>query len=259
MTFNLRCDVDRDENRWDARKEAVAEVVLGKRPDVLGTQEGLPHQLADLDARLPGYARVGRGRRGGDDDEHCAIHYRTDRLDLLAWGDFWLSDHPDRPGSVSWGNDLPRMATWARFRDREGGGTVLVANTHLDHRSPAARRRATAVLAERLPGAVLVGDFNALPGGAVHRDLLAWGWDDAGVAAARTAAGRRMHPFAALREAGEATFHGFTGNARDRLDWILVPRRRAKVLSHVVVQDRPGGRFPSDHFPVVADVLFTTP
>lgn len=252
MSFNLRRDVARDgAHRWEARKDAVAEIVLARRPHVVGTQEGLRSQLEDLDARLPGYARVGRDRRGDGSDEHCAIFYETARLELLASGDFWLSDRPDRPGSATWGNELPRMATWARFADRAdpGAPAFTVANTHLDHRSPRARRRSAALLAERVPGAILIGDFNAVPGGAVHRDLTGHGWTDAHLASGRTPSGARWKRAAA----DDPTFHGFTGRATHRFDWVLAPRRM-RVLSHAVVRDRPQGRYPSDHWPVMADV-----
>lgn len=253
MSFNLRRDVVRDgPNRWGSRKDAVAAVVHARRPHVVGTQEGLRFQLEDLDQRLPGYARVGGDRRGDGTDEHCAIYYDTARLELVAAGDFWLSDRPDRPGSATWGNDLPRMTTWARFRDREAPDVApfTVANTHLDHRSSRARRRSAALLAERLPGALLIGDFNSVPGGNVHSDLLAGGWCDAHLASGRTHAGARWR----RAPADDPTFHGFTGRATHRFDWVLAPRRM-RVLSHSVVRDRPDGRYPSDHFPVMADVL----
>jgi endonuclease/exonuclease/phosphatase family metal-dependent hydrolase len=143
MTFNLRRDVDHDaENRWSERRDRVAAIVRDHAPDVLGTQEGLPHQLADLDARLDGYERIGGCRRGDATDEACSIFYATGRLRALAWGDLWLSDTPGVAGSATWGNRLPRIVTWARFQDKATGREFTVANTHLDHESEEARRRA---------------------------------------------------------------------------------------------------------------------
>ena len=47
---------------------------------------------AELDARLPGWARTGVGRADGRaSGEFSAILYRTDRLALLDSGTFWLS------------------------------------------------------------------------------------------------------------------------------------------------------------------------
>lgn len=241
MTFNLRRDVEADgDNRWAHRRDAVAALVESQAPHVLATQEGLPHQLADLDARLPHLRRVGGCRRGDGTDEHAAIFYDPRRLLLVATGDLWLSDTPGEPGSRTWGNRLPRMVTWARFTDQDAGASFTVANTHLDHESPEARRRSAAFLRERLPNAVVLGDFNAVPGDDVHH-LLTQTWRDA-------------HEADATHGGHADTFHAFTGQALARFDWILAPRR-ARILEHRVLKERIQGRYASDHHPVVASMV----
>lgn len=231
MTFNLRRDVAHDRpNHWAARCDRVAEVVLEHRPDVLGTQEGLPHQLDELDARLPEYARVGGCRKGDGSDESCAIYYSRTRLRPLAWGDLWLSDTPGVAGSATWGNRHPRMVTWLRVEDRVSGRRVTLANTHLDHESAAARENAARFLATRLPGAILMGDLNAQPGEPTHTILLGAGWDDAG--------------------AREPTFHGFAGAARVRFDYVLAPRTHRIRASRVLAD----AAHASDHHPVLVDI-----
>lgn len=242
MTFNLRRDVEADgPHRWSARKDAVAALVRAHEPHVLATQEGLPHQLADLDARLPHLQRVGGDRRGNGTDEHTAIYYDPRRLLLVATGDLWLSDTPGQAGSATWGNRLPRMLTWARFTDQDTGRSFTCANTHLDHESPEARRRSAAFLAERMPGAILLGDFNAEPGDDVHL-LLTATWRDA----AREAD--------ATEDGCTHTFHEFTGKARARLDWVLAPPR-VRVVEHRVLKERPSGALVSDHHPVMVKLV----
>lgn len=232
MTFNLRRDVASDGvNRWSARRDLVAAIVEEHAPALIGTQEGLPHQLAELDARLPGHARVGEPRDVAD--EACAIYYSRSRFQHLADGTFWLSDTPDVPGSVTWGHVHPRIVTWARLRDLASGREVLVANTHFDHESEDARRRAAALVVARLPGAILMGDLNAAPGEPTHSLLLGAGWDDGG--------------------ATDPTYHGFTGIARARLDHILVPSTH-RVHAHRVVARMHEGVHASDHHAVVAVV-----
>lgn len=241
MTFNLRRDVPHDgAHAWPHRRHAAAEVVRAHRPHVIGTQEGLPHQLAALDADLPAYGRVGAARCGRGEDEACAIFFDATRLRLEASGDLWLSQTPDVPGSASWGSACQRLVTWARLRDRDGGREVRVASTHFDHASEEARRRSARLLAERLDGFVLLGDFNATPGSLVHRAL--------------TKRWRDSHDAAARGHDDGLTFHAFTGRARSRIDWVLAPDG-AEVLSHTVARDRPWGRLPSDHWAVVADVV----
>jgi endonuclease/exonuclease/phosphatase family metal-dependent hydrolase len=233
MTFNLRRDVEADgELRWARRRDRVASLVRAQAPHVVATQEALPHQLADLDAALPGWRRVGRAR--SQDDEACAIYCDASRVELLAAGDRWLSDTPDEPGSRSWGNRLPRLVTWAALRDVATGRVVEVANTHLDHESARARSLSAAFLARHFPRAVLLGDFNEAPGGPVHRALTAAGWLDAG------------------RGESSGSYHGYRGAGRDRIDWILVPPPLRASSHRVLVQEGP--LYPSDHHPVVAEV-----
>jgi endonuclease/exonuclease/phosphatase family metal-dependent hydrolase len=234
MTFNLRRDLPADgAQRWSARRDLVADVVREHAPDILGTQEGLAHQLADLDERLPGYARVGGCRAGTGEDEACVIFFATARLRALAWGDLWLSDTPSVPGSATWGNRHPRIVTWARFRDLRSGREFTAANTHLDHESEVARRKAAEFLAARMPGAILMGDLNAEPGEPTHSILLGAGWDDA---AAR-----------------EPTFHAFTGQARARLDHVLAPRTH-RVRRHRVISHARDGVHASDHHPILVEI-----
>lgn len=235
MSFNLRRDVAEDgANRWSARRDLVADLVRERAPDVLGTQEGLPHQLAELDARLPGLARVGGCRRGDGTDEACAIYYSRARLRPLAWGDLWLSDTPGVAGSASWGNRIPRMVTWACFADRATGRAISVANTHLDHESRTSRDRSARFLVSRFPGAVLLGDLNAEPDEVALSILRGAGWQDGG--------------------AHEPTFHGFTGAACLRLDHVLAPRA-LRIGAHAVVGRERAGVHASDHHAVFAEVL----
>lgn len=240
MTFNLRRDVEHDgPNAWVHRRDAVANVIRRHRPAVLGTQEGLPHQLVDLDERLPEYGRVGGCRRGDGLEEHNAIFYDKARFEVESWGDYWLSLSPSVAGSASWGNALPRIVTWARLRERDTGDVRVVANTHLDHRSEVSRRQSAALLASLLPGAVLMGDFNAEPGDAVHDAFRQAGWQDAWLSCGRPE---------------EGTFHGFSQRLRARLDWVLVPEG-ARVLACRALRERPGGAYPSDHDPVLAELV----
>jgi endonuclease/exonuclease/phosphatase family metal-dependent hydrolase len=197
--------------------------------------------------RLPGYGYAGVGRaNGARRGEHCAILYRTDRLTLDRQRTRWFSDTPDVPGSRSWGNVLPRIATMAWFTDRSAGAPVGVGDVHLDTGSDEVRARSTAALAtwvgEDTGTAtpwILMGDFNATPADRSVRRLLDDGWRDA---------------LAPLPPAGDdaGTEHGFTGRRdRNRIDLILLGDGW-DVIDAGIVHDRPGGRLPSDHWPVAA-------
>lgn len=140
MTLNLRLDVESDgENAWPHRVDAVADTISHSGAEIVGTQEGLPHMLAELDQRLPDYSRIGEPRRDGD--ESCAIWYRHELMNVVEWGQFWLSETPDIRESVSWGSSFPRICTWALFCwSKQPTRRIRVYNTHLDHVSREARQ-----------------------------------------------------------------------------------------------------------------------
>ncbi|MFO0897232.1 MAG: hypothetical protein U0836_07400 [Pirellulales bacterium] len=62
MTFNLRYASDKGPNSWPERRPVVREVLQKFAPDVIGTQEGVYHQLRDIAADSPEYAWLGVGR-----------------------------------------------------------------------------------------------------------------------------------------------------------------------------------------------------
>jgi endonuclease/exonuclease/phosphatase family metal-dependent hydrolase len=255
MTFNLRFDNPRDgDHAWPHRREAAAGMIREHAPHLIGTQEGLAPQLDELLALLPGYAAFGSGRRGPRQDEHCRIFYRTDTLRLLDHGDFWLSEIPDLVGSIteSWGNTLPRMATWGVFEALKARRRLTFLNTHLDHGSPTARERAAGQLVRFLrrpevtPPIILAGDLNAEPGSLPLQLLTGERPVDDSRSPLRDAS-----LLAGGGAANEPTYHNFTGRGQERIDYLLVePTLRA--IRYEVLNAPVDGRWVSDHFPVIA-------
>ena len=247
MTFNLRRNKASDgDNGWAQRRFAAAETIRRHAPDLVGTQEGLPEQVGYLEEQFPEYGFLGEARFGGRNDEFNAILYRKDRFKVLGTGNFWLSDTPDVPGSRTWGNLVPRMATWARLMDKDTGNVVHHLNTHLDHLVPRARKLGALLIQERLPTdvpVVVTGDFNAIQRGGTYRYLTR----AAGLTDSRWACDTRVET------RWNATFHRFTGRGLYRIDYVL-GRHLARYSDYRVVRDRVEGKLPSDHFPVVAQV-----
>ncbi|GGQ69487.1 endonuclease/exonuclease/phosphatase family protein [Streptomyces asoensis] len=249
MTFNLRYPGARDAHTWPLRRPVMRALLRRAAPHVIGTQEGLPSQLHNIEADLaPHYAWIGKGR-SVEDPEAVAVFYDMRRLTPVEHAHFWLSDTPEVQGSDTWGADYPRMVTWVRFRDLRSRREFYVFNTHLDNGSQYARVRSADLIAARIARTdrslplLLTGDFNAV----AHRNpvydrLLAAGlvdtWDTA-----------------RARGGAYATYHGYrplTPNG-DRIDWILATPgvtvdREWTDTFHV------DGRYPSDHLPVLASV-----
>src|SRR4029453_17526012 len=167
MTFNIRYGTAKDgENEWSSRRERLLEVIRSGNPRLVGLQEALDFQIDEITAAVPGYAVVGVGRDdGAEKGEYSAILFRTDRFHVAEAGTFWFSDTPSVVASKSWGNQITRICTWARFIDRDGRGLYHL-NLHLDHQSQPSRERSTVLLRGRIdtrtvPDPVIVtGDFN---------------------------------------------------------------------------------------------------
>ncbi|RRU13186.1 endonuclease/exonuclease/phosphatase family protein [Stenotrophomonas sp. 278] len=247
MSFNVRTPVDTEPGRrWVDRRDAMVNLLRAQRPAVVGTQELVQQQAEYLTTQLPDYRWFGQGRRGGEGDEHMGVFYDSTRLKVVESGDFWLSDTPEVPGSITWGNLYPRMVTWALFERVSDRRRFYLLNTHLPYRDDDEPRRvqgAKAIVArlQQLHAGVpvvITGDFNSEPGSGTYATFTAVLGD-----------ARRQ---AAKVEGPRLTFHNFSGTPTTELDWILV--RGMKVLRFATLDDKPGGVLPSDHFPVVADV-----
>lgn len=174
VSFNIRYENpdEKDWRAWPNRIDRVIGTIRELDPDVFGVQEAFHGQAADLRASLPDYAfhGVGRedGRRGG---EYAAVFFLRDRFEPSEAGHFWLSDHPEQPGSRTWGNSYPRMVTWLRLIDRASGRGFYVFNTHYDHQNQRSREFGSELLGSRIDSrsrpdepVVLLGDFNATEG-----------------------------------------------------------------------------------------------
>lgn len=251
MTFNVRLPAAQDgANDWEHRRDLLVETIARTRPDVIGTQELYKRQGDYVIAHLPVYAWVGTDRRGGRSDEHMGVFYRRDRLNLVDFGNFWLSETPAVPGSISWGNLYPRMVTWALFEAKADGRRFYFYNTHFPYREEdgVARLKAAQRILDRivaLPAdlpVILAGDFNTTPDSAVHA-LLGKTLKDARAAAPSIAG-------------PEATFHNFTGKPDRRIDWILL--RGLQPVRVRTVTDHRDSHYPSDHFPVIAELIWPT-
>ena len=258
MTFNIRYGKAKDgPNAWPERRELVRGVIEAHDPQVLGLQEALRFQLDEIAAWFPHLGEVGVGARDGvSGGEHCAILYDRRRLEVLEEGTLWLSDTPDVPGSATWGNSVTRIVTWALFSARAEGRTFLVYNTHWDHRSQPSRMQSyhrvrTLVEARQPPGtpALVLGDFNAGEGNPAFTHLVA------GPAPVLIDTFRQIHPAAGRVR----TYHAFEGSKDGaKIDAVLVTAGW-EVIDADIDHANDGGRYPSDHYPVWADVRLDPP
>jgi endonuclease/exonuclease/phosphatase family metal-dependent hydrolase len=247
LTFNLRFANPQDgRNYWDYRKEIVVDTIFAVNPDLVGTQEGTVPMLEFLTEHLQGFLPLTAHREVDPTCQYPTIFYRQG-LQVQDSGEFWLSKTPTVHRSISWDSAFPRMVTYGLFQEPGRDLWFYFINTHLDHISSLARLHGARLIREffqdKNPPQILVGDFNEPPDDPVFQEL--------------TGPGHRFQDtWRALNPQGPEppTQHNFDGNPRGhRIDWILVtpPFQVTKVE---IVGYNHSGRYPSDHFPYVAEV-----
>lgn len=248
VTYNIRYANPGDGlDVWENRVEAVSAFLAEN--DILGLQEVTFSQLQDLEKRLPDFAWYGVGRDDGrHGGEHAVIFYRSDRLEAVDQGTFWLSENPEQVGVAGWDAALPRTCTWMVLRDRVRGNSLLVANTHYDHRGELARRHSGKLVLNRLREkagklpVILLGDFNCQPESDPYRELTSDGY---------FVDGRSVSAQAPLGP--NSTWNGFMEIQPERvIDHIFLHGDVTVQLLETLDPKTAAGRFASDHLPVRA-------
>ena len=262
VTFNVRYGTakEKDEkNQWEFRRELLLETIGILEPDILGVQECQPFQGDEISTRFPYFGRVGFGRYHGVlvdrphenySGEHCDIYFDSRKYLANNCGTFWHSDTPEVPGSISWGNSLARITTFATLEAVDGPERFTILNTHLHSNQPYLANT-TDLLVTRVTSlagdspCILIGDFNAVAGDEIYRRLTENGDGCAGLVDVWNALGHS--------ETDAGTAHNWTGVPDTRIDWVLTTRG-ITPLSIEVFRRSSNGRFPSDHYPVVAEL-----
>ncbi|MBN1851294.1 MAG: endonuclease/exonuclease/phosphatase family protein [Pirellulales bacterium] len=256
MSFNIRYGTAKDgENHWDNRRGLVFDVLRKQDCDLVGLQEALRFQIDAICKAVPNYGEIGVGRDDGKTEgEYAAILYRSDRFDVTGSGNFWLSDTPEVVASTSWGNVIPRICTWGRFVHKSSGKAFYMFNAHLDHQSQPSREKSVVLITRRIAQreypdpVVLTGDFNAEEFNPAILWIKGESNSDVKNAIPLVDTFRVLHPDAT--EVG--TFNDFKGNrSGGKIDYVFT-QPGIHVLDAKILFDMPGGRSPSDHFPVSA-------
>jgi len=251
VSFNIRYGTANDgPDRWELRHPRTIAFLKHLQPDLLGLQEVLDFQIAQLLAAFPGYRSIGVGRDDGiAAGEYAVILYDTSRLESLDSGTFWFSDTPDVPGSTHWGNQICRICTWSKFKDLSSGVEFWHFNVHVDHESEVSREKSAAFLLERIArlssGAkvIVTGDFNE------HEDK-------PGIVRLKDGGLRDTFRILQPGETEVGTFCGFRENFDpDKIDYIFI-NKSVEVIEAQIVRQRQKGGWPSDHAAVTASLRF---
>lgn len=253
-TFNVHYLAERSTRpvaQWDHRADAVVTTLRSIDADLVAFQEmetfagshgnAVNRQAETIAAAFPEFGFAATGDPASFPNTQ-PILYRRSRLEPTGEGWFFFSETPDVIYARPWLGRFPSYATWARFTDRRSGADLLVVNVHVARERYRNRVRSGRLIAERVaslrrPGerVVVVGDFNALR------------W---------MRSVRVVTSGADLAIAGTdgATFHFNRGlHLYGAIDHLLVGEG-VTPLAVETVRERPDGVWPSDHYPVFADL-----
>lgn len=248
MSFNVRyknSTTDIGEFNWDNRKKGCYAMINTLRPIVMGVQECTGTQRDDLINNCPGYEAKGKGRKDNYSDEQCAIFYLKDSVSLEDYGNFWLTETPDKVSKHPEAEHY-RIATWIKFKHKKTGNVFYHLNTHLDLTT--VRDFEMRVIMDQVEKkfgdypAVLTADWNTSDDDPIFTDMY------------NTFVNAR-----ATANTGDAygTFNGFTSpNKTTRIDHIFYRGFSGCTKFMTVKQSWEGYAYISDHYPVYAILKF---
>lgn len=252
MTFNLRCDFPLDfGNRWNSRKEMIYNIMKNYNCDIIGIQECTNKMFKDIQDNIDNYNIVGSPR---------SKRFFVEKNDILVLKKhfikenrtFWLSDNPDRVGSMKWYSLFPRICTTAIVKI-ENNQTIRVFNSHLDCLLPQAReyglRKIMQIITEdekkeKLP-TILMGDFNATPNSKLIKDFSQGKFSSKRLVAVQDI-NKELY--------NQGTMGNFKGKENGvHIDYIFVSEE-IEIMNAEIIKYNVNGKYPSDHYPLIADI-----
>ena len=236
---------------WERRKGALDAMFKALEADIVAFQEmesfsrgsdGSVNLARDwLLAQNPGYGAAANGDWRVFPSTQ-PILYRTDRLRMTEQGWFFFSDTPDVIYSRTFNGSYPAFASWAEFATRDAR-RFRVVNVHFEYSSRSNRLKSADLVTARIRPwiedgmpVLLVGDTNARHGAETMLRLETAGLSFPRVPGATYHLNRGMHLFGAIDHVG------YSGAVR-------------MVGGPYVLQQKFGGEWPSDHHPVIADIV----
>jgi len=250
MTYNIRCGFCEDSsnvNNWGYRKYLVAYLIKSHKPDLIGLQEAEMFQVNELIEMLDEYDWYGVSREDGKvKGESTAILYKKKRFKPLTKKTLWLSETPNLV-SKGWDAALKRTVTLIKFRDKKLNREFYYANTHFDHIGEKARTESSSLLVDLLSKysdkypVIFSGDLNYTSTSEGYKILSSKLLD--------------TKTISEKENGGNITFNGFGKDIQpdNKIDFIFV-NDKVKVLSHIADTTLFNGLYPSDHYPVIAEL-----
>lgn len=236
---------------WERRKGPLDQAFKALQADIVAVQEMESWERGGdqnvnlardyLLAQNPGYAAAANGDATVFPSTQ-PIFYRTDRLRVIDQGWFFFSDTPEVIYSRTFNGSFPAFASWAEF-ETASAQRLRVVNVHFEYSSRSNRLKSADLVTARLRDVIasglpvaLVGDLNARHGAQTMTRLELAGLTFPRVPGATYHLNRGVHLFGAI-------------------DHIGLSANLSLARGPFVLQRRFMQEWPSDHHPVVADIL----
>lgn len=266
MTYNMLYNAQDAEDkllpkhRWGFRKPRLLEYLSYAKADIIGSQELQEDQVEEVMSVLGNtYGCYGeKTRRNEGRTDTNAIFFKKDRIELIDAKTIPYKD-----------DQCENAFTYCFFKDKITNKKFIVLNTKLSWGSPDRRLAEAEQLNEfsarysSQEPTIVLGDFNLYPF-ILHKRNIFFDGDYV----EQVLAGKN------LKDAKMKSAFGHFGplcsitNSKETLEPFIGPQLIGFVLDHILVNDqvevfthgidtaKVNGEFPSDHFPVIADVAF---
>lgn len=249
MSFNVRCVSDKEGSIY-TRSQIVTAILDQYAPDSFGVQEATPEWLDIIDDKLDDlYARVGEGRSPIEMfTEYSAVYYRKDKFNLLDSGTIWLSETPEKKYTKDFDSKHNRIASWAVLENKETGVKYTHINTHLDHVLESTRVEQSKVLLNKIAELekettiICTGDFNTYETAQAY-SVMTEKMTDTKLVAKNSDTGITFHKYGTIEEHKDGA-----------IDFIFATEGTETEM-YKIIRDTFKGFYPSDHYPIVADVI----
>lgn len=238
MTMNLRFGLaDDGDNSWDNRKDLFVKLLERYPSTFLGIQESNHFQTEFLISTLNTHHSIGWHNLSAQRWQSNLIFYHK-TWQCLERRHFFLSNTPDVESKLP-KSKWPRQCVIGLFQ--QGDFKLIAVNTHFDFEPLVQKRSAELILGflsdfpKEYP-VIITGDFNTSPGSIAYNFFMNSGFSEV------------------FENEYTSTFHGFKGEDESgkHIDWIL-HRGGLHMKCNRVIRDSFSGRFPSDHYPVLAE------
>ncbi len=252
MSSNICC-WGNDENAVEKRMPRVKEIYKKYLPDIIGTQETTLKWKTYLAQNLSEYDVVGEPRdEYNGNPEHTVIMYKKERFDLIKSETFALSQSGEF-ASLGWGEEYPRICTYAHLKDKKTEKKLVFFNSHLALKNEA-RIEMLKLIIKRMNEfdvpIIFTGDFNTTEQSDSYK-LCIETLDDSKYLAKNSDEGYTWHAYAEDNYPNHELFNEYKYSP---IDYCLMSKGDFEVESYKIIRDKARDSLPiSDHYPILVE------